>query len=167
MPQRYRLYRWLAAAALGFGFTAIAAPSFAQTQPVPPEAQLPALADVPTGASPEMPTKALLLLETDGELTESDAVVPEDNSFYDLHTFDGEAGQVVTIAMDSPDFDTFLWLFAPDGRELAQNDDEGATSNSAIAITLPETGTYTICANAHGENMMGQYRVTVRTIPGR
>ncbi|MEO0409533.1 MAG: hypothetical protein AAF289_19500, partial [Cyanobacteria bacterium P01_A01_bin.135] len=65
-------------------------------------------------ASIDGPARAsTLLLQAEGTLTESDPVVPEDGSFYDLHTFEGEAGQRVAIAMESREFDTFLWLFAP------------------------------------------------------
>ena len=118
------------------------------------------------GLPPASAQSTQLLLQADGSLEEGDTVVPEDGSFYDLHTFDGEAGQRVAIAMDSQEFDTFLWLFGPDGQELAQNDDDddAITANSAIAITLPQTGTYTIVANSHGEGMVGAYQVTVRTL---
>ena len=104
-----------------------------------------------------------LLLDATGVLSQGDATLEQDGSFYDLHTFEGEAGQQVSIDMESQEFDTFLWLFAPDGQEIAQNDDaaEQITSDSAIAVTLPQTGTYTIAANAHSSGMGGQYTVTV------
>ncbi|MGB3615773.1 MAG: PPC domain-containing protein [Elainellaceae cyanobacterium] len=160
----HQFFRWPAAAVLGFSFTAMAAPCFAQAEPIAPDVQADPSTDVQTDAPAKVPT-AESLLQVDGELTEGDDVVPEDNSFYDVHTFEGEAGQVVTIAMESQEFDTFLWLFGPDSQELAQNDDEGMTSDSAIALTLPQTGTYTIGANAHSEGMVGQYRITVHVEP--
>ena len=163
----HQFSRWPIAAALGFSFITLAAPSFAQTESAAPNTPVEVPSDTAMEAQIGVPANVPILLQADGELGEGDAVVPEDNSFYDVHTFSGEAGQVVTIAMASQDFDTFLWLFGPDGQELAQNDDEGLTTNSAIAITLPQTGTYTIGANAHSEGMRGQYEVTVRVEPER
>jgi len=88
-----------------------------------------------------------------GALTSDDCVGPDplspgDTSFYDAWTFQGTAGQNVTITM-SGSFDTFLWLFDSNGNELDYNDDISDTNtNSRINFHVDVTGTYTIKANS-------------------
>ncbi|MDL5055639.1 PPC domain-containing protein [Oscillatoria laete-virens NRMC-F 0139] len=78
----------------------------------------------------------------DGELT---ADAPE--AFF---TFEGEAGQAVTITLVSEDFDTFLVLLDVDGNELDTDDDSAGRLDSQIrGITLPANGTYTIIATSY------------------
>jgi hypothetical protein len=76
-----------------------------------------------------------------------------DNNTPELaYTFEGEAGDTVTIDMrvanSNNNLDTFVILVGPDGQELASNDDvDLATTNSAIIdFTLPADGTYTVIA---------------------
>ena len=80
----------------------------------------------------------------------------------DLWTFAGEAGQQVTIAMESAWFDSFVSLNAPDGTEVVYDDDSGGDHNARIAdFTLPQTGTYTIVARAWGDRGTGAYTLTL------
>jgi len=77
---------------------------------------------------------------------------------FDVYSFEGTAGQTITIAMNaiSQTLDTKLFLISPSGVEVAQNDDadpalvpsnNGRTTNSLIpSYTLQETGTYLIIA---------------------
>lgn len=80
-----------------------------------------------------------------------------DNTF-DLYTFEGLAGDVVTVTMTSSNgnLDPLLYLIAPSGIEIAQNDDSNETTNSAISeILLTEDGLYTIIATRFGANFGG------------
>jgi uncharacterized protein YfaP (DUF2135 family) len=77
------------------------------------------------------------------------------NNKFDLYVFEGQAGDVVTIAMtaSSQTLDTSLYLIDPLGVEIAANDDivAGANTNSLIQnITLTQDGTYTIIATHFG-----------------
>ncbi|MFQ3567423.1 MAG: pre-peptidase C-terminal domain-containing protein [Aggregatilineales bacterium] len=77
------------------------------------------------------------------------------------YTFDGTAGDVITIDMVSTDFDTFLELLGPNGAEVTRDDDSGDGFNARIAnFTLPTTGTYTIIARAFGAGF-GSYTLTL------
>ncbi|MEO1288337.1 MAG: pre-peptidase C-terminal domain-containing protein, partial [Chloroflexota bacterium] len=60
--------------------------------------------------------------------------------------FDGFAGDVITISVDSGgEFDTVATLIAPSGEEIASDDDGGFGVDPEIErIVLPETGTYTL-----------------------
>lgn len=79
---------------------------------------------------------------------------------YDVYTFEGTAGQVVTIGMaaNSQTLDTKLLLVGPTGALAAQNDDIDAalltdnqrrTDSLINAFSLPQTGTYTIIATRY------------------
>ncbi len=83
-----------------------------------------------------------------------------------------ETGQTVTITMEqtSGDLDAYLYLYDPDGVEVAANDDAeymvGKTSlNAQIAnFTAPTTGTYTIEATRYVQesgSTSGQFQLSV------
>ena len=103
------------------------------------------------------------LLEVEGELEDGDEVLP-DGSLYDLHTFEGEAGQFVEIRLDSDDFDAYLILVGPEGERVAEDDDGGEGFNALISIQLPKTGRYSVIANAYDASGRGRYRLTVVAI---
>lgn len=72
-----------------------------------------------------------------------------------LYTFEGEAGDQVRIGMDATagTLDPTLFLLAPEGAQLASNDDAvlNETMNSLIDnFTLPADGTYIIVATHYG-----------------
>jgi len=78
------------------------------------------------------------------------------------HTFNGMAGQQVAISLTSEEFDGALTLLAPNGTELASNEDYARSSNPTIVITLPSNGAYKILArSSYGQ--AGSYTVQVRT----
>ncbi len=100
-----------------------------------------------------------------------------DNAF-DVYSFQGTAGDVVTIRMEATQgtLDTKLFLVGPSGAELIVNDDadpalvtgvEGRTTDSLIsAFTLTETGEYLIVATRFGDvngGTTGGYRLTLQS----
>ncbi len=99
-----------------------------------------------------------------GSLSYGDTVTGELNQTQDSWTFDGVAGDVVSIAMTSADFDTYLELNGPDGQQVMVNDDGGEGLNSLIEeFTLPATGTYTIVARSFGNAGTGSYSLSLVT----
>ncbi|HEX8294193.1 MAG TPA: pre-peptidase C-terminal domain-containing protein, partial [Pyrinomonadaceae bacterium] len=100
-----------------------------------------------------------------GALAAGDCMLP-DETFYDLYTFEGTAGQQVSISMSSTAFDTFLYLAGTNGQIFAADDDGGGGSNSRIpagsgVFTLPATGTYHILANSFSAGATGAYTLTL------
>ncbi|MEO1591085.1 MAG: pre-peptidase C-terminal domain-containing protein [Cyanobacteria bacterium J06632_22] len=79
----------------------------------------------------------------------------------DEYSFTAEAGETLTIELESPDFDTILSLLDPSGAELEVNDDYNGTLNSAIVITIPESGEYTAVAGSFS-GQGGAYDLVVR-----
>jgi serine protease Do len=102
------------------------------------------------------------LLRRQGRLDTNDELAP-DNTYYDVHTFQGRAGQQVTITIESPDFDTYLAVGDDDGNLIDTNNDAGPnTTNSQLVLTLPRTGSYNIIVNGFGTADLGEYILTVR-----
>ncbi|MEM6350401.1 MAG: pre-peptidase C-terminal domain-containing protein [Cyanobacteria bacterium P01_D01_bin.14] len=79
----------------------------------------------------------------------------------DEYSFTGEAGDTVTIQLESLEFDTILRLLDPSGAELEANDDYNGSLNSTIVITLPESGEYTAVAGSFS-GQGGAYDLLVR-----
>ncbi|MEC5028468.1 MAG: CAP domain-containing protein [Oscillatoria sp. PMC 1051.18] len=127
--------------------------------------------ETPTSSPPEVsppvetpPETAVgpLLLEN-GILQEGDEILPNDNSLYDVHSFQGSAGRQVTITLESNQFDTYLALIDPTGELIQENDDVAEdNTNSSITLTLPMDGVYRIIVNSYDAQGRGEYRVTVR-----
>lgn len=71
-----------------------------------------------------------------------------DEQWQDVYSFEGKAGDEVTIDMTStePDFDAYLVLFGPDGERIAENDDGPNPPYSHLELTLPSDGTYVLVA---------------------
>jgi len=103
------------------------------------------------------------ILYEEGVLEEGDQIIQDDNSLYDKYTFQGRAGQSVTIQLNSDDFDTYLIVIGPRNQVLGENDDSSRTNvSSQLVVTLPETGTYQVFANALDERGRGRYILRVR-----
>lgn len=98
-----------------------------------------------------------------GELTGDDPAA-DDGSYYDLYSFQGRAGQTITITLRSDDFDAFLTIGMLDGGEYAEldgNDDGPDGTDSELTITLSETGEYLIHANSLNEGETGAYTLQI------
>jgi hypothetical protein len=68
-----------------------------------------------------------------------------------LYTFEGEAGEQVTITMvGDGGLDAYLGLIDPNDEVIAEDDDSGGGTNAQISIRLPESGTYIIVVTRNG-----------------
>lgn len=109
------------------------------------------------------PTSTALLSANSSLIPGKSSVLPSDGSLYEEHTFEGRAGQSVTISVESRDFDTLVALFSSDGKLLAKNDDiSRSNTNSALTFTLPASGRYVVVVNAYKKGERGRYTLTVR-----
>jgi len=83
-----------------------------------------------------------------------------DGTFADVWTFQGNAGQAITIDVMSDEFDAYAQLLDAAGNRLAEDDDSGGNLNARITFTLPATGQYQIVVNNFGDTRRtGLYRV--------
>lgn len=97
-----------------------------------------------------------------GKLDSSSATLPSDNSYFNAYTFEGKAGQLVAIGMSSSEFEPYLVLLTPDGKDLAQADSSGGSS-ARVITALPADGVYTVLANSSQPSQTGSYSLRLTT----
>jgi uncharacterized protein YjdB len=105
-----------------------------------------------------------------GELDTADCESPHRGGrFAELFTYAGGNSDVITVRLQSPDIDTYLFVLDPDSILLASNDDcttfDGlqATNSCLINFTLPRAGAYTIEATSADSGAAGSYTVLVES----
>ncbi|MEM6436593.1 MAG: trypsin-like peptidase domain-containing protein [Cyanobacteria bacterium P01_D01_bin.115] len=122
------------------------------------------LAEVDGTAPPTAttPSPSGYILQESGRLEAGDDIAPDD-TLYDQYTFDAQAGQTVTITLESQEFDTYLAIVDEAGNLVAENDDIGPNStNSAVSFTVPTTGSFLIIVNGYSTADQGRYDLIVR-----
>ncbi|MEM6593092.1 MAG: hypothetical protein AAGF66_17530 [Cyanobacteria bacterium P01_H01_bin.119] len=101
------------------------------------------------------------LLAVEGELEAGDATFGDDNRRLDAYEFQGEAGQVVTLTVESDDFTPFVALFdGTTGEAVASAVAEDGNPATATA-TLPSDGQYSVGIAAIEIPGEGSYRLSV------
>lgn len=98
-----------------------------------------------------------------GRLDETDAILEDDDTFYDTWILTGRAGQRVQIEMKADSLDAFLSVGRMEGTEfnsIRTDDDGGEGTDSRLTLTLPEDGQYVIRANEVGAKT-GAYTLSV------
>ena len=87
-----------------------------------------------------------------------------DNSYFNVYSFEGQAGQRIEIEMLSQQIDPYLILVGPDQEDLGQDDDGAGGRNARLDVRLPSTGTYTILANSYGAGERGNYQLKLSSL---
>lgn len=82
-----------------------------------------------------------------GALSTSDCRL-EDQTYFDVWTFSGTAGQQVRITMDSTAVEPWLLLDDPTGETMVQDGAGPDETTATIVYTLPRSGTWRILANS-------------------
>jgi len=78
-------------------------------------------------------------------------------------SFSGQAGQIVTLSMNSADFDTFLELRNSQDIILAESDDSPEGTNALIELfALPANDTYTVVARSPSNQQGGDYNISLK-----
>ncbi|MCC6616880.1 MAG: PPC domain-containing protein [Anaerolineae bacterium] len=101
-----------------------------------------------------------------GETAEGNLTADEPTVAY---TFTAEQDQVVTIRLESAEFDCFLTLQNADGDVLATDDDSAGNLDSQItAFAIPADGEYTILAQSYASSQgpggeVGSYTLSLET----
>ncbi len=103
---------------------------------------------------------------TSGSLTSQDEVLPT-AQYYDLYTFDVDAGQSLRIDLSASQFDTYLRVLLPSG-ELLENDDfESRRDLSRIELMASQSGRLRVVATSYTPEAVGDYKLLVTVIPGQ
>ena len=115
-------------------------------------------------ASVEAPS-AIHLSET-GELRRGDEQLGS-GEYVDSFRFQGRRGQRVSIELSSADFDTYVMLVPPSGRQQDNDDRAGGDStDSRIETALAEDGEYRVLVTSYRPDETGRYRLEVRPSAG-
>ncbi|MFC1628154.1 pre-peptidase C-terminal domain-containing protein [Gemmatimonadota bacterium] len=97
-----------------------------------------------------------------GRLEPGDSFIETDR-YTDIFTFDGQAGQTISVDLTSSDFDTYIGLVFPSEEFLENDDHEGSTNRSRIDLTLQESGRYSVIATSYASGETGSYQVSLTT----
>ncbi|SFR69557.1 pre-peptidase C-terminal domain-containing protein [Halogeometricum rufum] len=89
------------------------------------------------------------------------------NFYHDVIGFEGSAGQNVRISMSSAEGDTYVYLVAPDGEIVAQDDDSGEGTNSLVTATLDADGDHYIVATSWAPETTFEYDISLDCPPER
>lgn len=95
-----------------------------------------------------------------GFLTASSSSIQNDRPVQ-TWTLRGNAGDRVTIGVQSDDYDSFLYFFGPGMSEVQTDDDGGNGYDSEMTVTLAADGTFTIGAAALSSGSTGAYTVSI------
>lgn len=95
-----------------------------------------------------------------GTLAQGDSTL-NSGEFVDTYTFEGRAGQQVTVSMTSGAFDSYVMVRGPSGFSEDNDDRETGDTNSQLTMRLPATGTYRIQATSYQSGETGAYRVSL------
>lgn len=87
-----------------------------------------------------------------------------DSSYFNAYSFEGTAGQRISIAMNSQQVDPYILLYGPNQEYLGENDDDGISHNAYLEITLPTDGIYYIFAKAYGAGEQGTYDISLNSL---
>jgi hypothetical protein len=104
---------------------------------------------------------------TRGTLGPSDSKL-DDESFYDMWTYQAQAGESVKITLRSTDFDAYLAVgrMAGDQFESEESDDDGGGGTDAqVKTTFRDAGTYHIRVNSLGAGEKGAYTLVLEEGP--
>ncbi len=95
-----------------------------------------------------------------GSLAEGDSTLSS-GEFVDTFVFEGQAGQQVTVSMNSGAFDSYVMVRGPAGFSEDNDDRETGDRNSQLTMRLPADGTYRIQATSFEPGESGAYRVSL------
>jgi hypothetical protein len=114
--------------------------------------------DLRTAAGPRPPFCAPLgTLAVGGSITGNLSFAScqyTDGTFADIYQINLASDTLIALALDSNDFDAYLYLLDAKGNVVAQDDDSGGNLNSLIVDSLT-AGTYYVVATAFGDYTAG------------
>lgn len=98
--------------------------------------------------------------EAAGRLQDGDQRL-DSGEYVDVWTFQGRAGQQVTISMSSTEVDAYLMLRGPAGVSVWNDDRATGETNARLTVRLPADGEYRISATTYEPGEDGGYLLSV------
>lgn len=96
----------------------------------------------------------------DGTLAQGDSTI-RSGEFVDNYLVQGAAGSPMRIGLESDQFDPYLFVRTPSGRQLDNDDLRQGCRNAAIDIGLAEGGAYVVSVTSFQSGETGAYRLGV------
>ena len=130
--------------------------------PRPPPPPRPPKPPRPAAAADGQATHTIAVGESiEGVLTGADHFRPRDSTYSQSWTMAGTAGQVVTVDLESPAFDPYLFVAGPGIGTSLQDDDSGGNCNARLTLAFPQTGDYVIVVNSATKHGTGPFTLSV------
>lgn len=98
--------------------------------------------------------------DVDGTLEYGDGSY-QGRQYADVYEYSFGAGDRVVVTIDSPDFDTYLIVRAPSGREMVNDDVGFGNLNSRLEVVMSESGTYQVVVASYAPGVTGRYHLHV------
>jgi hypothetical protein len=111
------------------------------------------------GSRPSGPAAASTGATTTGALAQGDTTIPS-GEFADNYTRTFEVGQSVEIRLTSSQFDPYLIVHTPSGRQMDNDDLNGQTRDAGINLPAAEAGEYRITVTSYRPGETGNYSMT-------
>ncbi len=86
----------------------------------------------------------------------------DDNSRFEVHFIDANAGEQIEVTVASDAFDTIVYILDVNGELVGQDDDSAGGTNSRVSVTIPTTGEYSLVVNSYEPDAYGDYTMSVR-----
>lgn len=80
------------------------------------------------------------------------------------YSFEGSAGDVVVIRLESDDFDPMIELLDASGDVINSDDDSGGSLNAELIFTVPSDGSYTIRVTSISSSPSGSFVLRLREL---
>lgn len=104
-----------------------------------------------------------------GELSSADPML-DDDTYYDVWRFRGQAGHVYAVTLRSDDFDAYLAVGSsagPSCGDCESDDDGGGGTDSRVEFRAPSSGAYEIRANSLSAGETGAYTLELEDLGER
>ena len=95
-----------------------------------------------------------------GELAAGDQTL-DSGEYFDVHNFELQTGQSVTVDLYSTAFDTYLSVFSPSGTATRNDDHEGSKDRSSVTLVADESGTWSAAVTSYSPGESGSYNLHV------
>ncbi|MBK7153005.1 MAG: caspase family protein [Sandaracinaceae bacterium] len=112
-----------------------------------------------TGGPGARPATAVSGTTATGALAQGDATI-QSGEFADYFTRTFEVGQSVEIRLTSSQFDPYIIVMSPSGRQLDNDDINGQTRDAGINLPAAEAGEYRITVTSYRPGEVGNYNLT-------
>jgi hypothetical protein len=97
----------------------------------------------------------------DDLISDQDTVFSETGEFYHVYDFDFKEGENVVLALNSTEFDPYLFIALPNGENLVNDDFETQKSLAKLEFTAPQTGNYEVYVTTHDVGETGAYQMVL------